>query len=146
MFTPLQERLMNLDECECSEGESCYVCQNYDDKNMVFGFDNNGEDTRFLKIPIDLLGNQELMAKWVFENSDILIRGDYFFEGELLENQEILENNFKDLMVVRGFCTLVNIWDFIDFDELTEEESVFKINNPQIGSRKKSYFEIKDEL
>lgn len=86
------------------------------------------------------------MAKWVFENSDILIRGDYFFEGELLENQEILENNFKDLMVVRGFCTLVNIWDFIDFDELTEEESVFKINNPQIGSRKKSYFEIKDKL
>lgn len=90
--------------------------------------------------------SQDLMAKWVFENSDILIKGDCLIEGEEIsinEAEEFLDKT--DLMVISKFDKLISIEEneLPDIDDRT----IFKIKKIQEGRRKASNFmEIKDEL
>lgn len=143
----------NMDECECEEGESCYACEDYGDKNIVFSLDKYGEHTRFLKIPEEITDDQDVMAKWFFENSDVLVRGDVLYEGEEIENEEEFELADKDdLIEVKDYDKLISMGEedfadssFYDFD--LRNRDIFKIKELQSGARKISDFvKIKDEL
>lgn len=140
----IEDWIENFDECECEDGESCYVCHDYEGRNVVF---DNDDFPRFLKIPSELLNSEEAMAEWVWNNSNIIGRGDEFVEAEEITSDELKENT-KNLMRIRGWNTLVDFGEFEvpDFYEL-ENESIFKIVNYKIGDRKISRdFKIKDEL
>lgn len=151
-FEKIQEWIESLDECECEEGESCFVCEDYGDKNIVFSLDKHGEDTRFLKIPEELTDNQDAMAKWFFKNSDVLVRGDVLYEGEEIESEEEFElANKEDLMKIKDYDKLAFMGeeDFADFSfyDLDRNEAIFKIKELQSGARKSSHLiTIKDEL
>lgn len=146
VFIDIDVWISDLDECECSDGEICFACQDYGESNIVFHCDNDGEDIRFLKIPEEYMKSQDLMAKWVFENSDILIKGDCLIEGEEISINEAEESLDKtDLMVISKFDKLISIEEneLPDLDDRT----IFKIKKIQDGRRKGSNFmEIKNEL
>lgn len=151
-FRLISEWIEDLDECECEEGESCPVCEDYGDKNIVFELDANGEDTRFLKIPEEITDDQEAMAKWFFENSDILEIGDDLYEGEEIENEEDYEVADKGVLIkIKDYDKLVFMGekDFVDFSfyDLGSNETIFKIEDLlQSGTRKSYFITIKDEL
>lgn len=136
-FIPIKEWIENLDECECKEGESCYVCDDYGDKNIVFQLDKHGEQVMFFKIPEEFIGNQEEMAKWFFENLDVLKIGDVLYEGEEIESQEDYEcADQEDLIKIRDYSKLISMGRDDDFSFLEENETIFKIYKLQSGKRR----------
>lgn len=56
------------DPCECEDGESCYICQDYGENNMIFCENYENKEPEFFKVPDEILGDKDLMAEWILRN------------------------------------------------------------------------------